>query len=189
MTGWRIVADKAAKRCNPRSQIEGLWWASPIFFVQVRLGERGALVWSCGTRDRLEGEACGIPHLAKNERDAPNFLYAAFERTACAPFIKERRRKFREPTKLHRKSGMWGTRRLGPGWSPKPQSYRPSSISAKSCEGTSRVKETPRAGARPEAERAAPLLATVAVALGWNRQAHPFCRKPPVHRRAHGQPG
>jgi hypothetical protein len=117
MTGWRIVADKAAKRCNPRSQIEGLWWASPIFFVQVRLGERGALVWSCGTRDRLEGEACGIPHLAKNERDAPNFLY-------------------REPTKLHRKSGMWGTRRLGPGWSPKPQSYRPSSISAKSCEGT-----------------------------------------------------
>jgi hypothetical protein len=39
-------------------------------------------------RGRLEGEGCGIPHLAKNERDAPNFLYAALERTACAPFIK-----------------------------------------------------------------------------------------------------
>jgi hypothetical protein len=26
-------------------------------------------VRSCGVRKRLEGEACGIPHLAKNERD------------------------------------------------------------------------------------------------------------------------
>jgi hypothetical protein len=25
--------------------------------------------WSCGFRERLEGEVCGIPHLAKNERD------------------------------------------------------------------------------------------------------------------------
>jgi hypothetical protein len=63
-----------------------------------------------GTRNRFEGEACGIPHLAKNERDAPNFLYAALDRTACAPFFEERRMKFREPMKLHRKSGMWGTR-------------------------------------------------------------------------------
>ena len=69
-------------------------------------------MWICGTRERLEGEACGIPHLAKNERDAPNFLYAALDRTACAPFLKERRMKFREPTKLHRKSEMWGTRHL-----------------------------------------------------------------------------
>ena len=60
---------------------------------------------------RLEGEVCGIPHLAKNERDASNFLYAALDRIACAPLFKERRMKFREPTKLHRKSGMWGTRR------------------------------------------------------------------------------
>jgi hypothetical protein len=58
------------------------------------------------------GERCGIPHLAKNERDAPNFLYAALDRTACAPFFEERRMKFWEPTKLHRKSGMWGTRLL-----------------------------------------------------------------------------
>jgi hypothetical protein len=63
-------------------------------------------------RERLEGRTCGIPHLAKNERDAPIFLYAALERTACAALFKESRMKFWEPTKLHRKSGMWGTRRL-----------------------------------------------------------------------------
>jgi hypothetical protein len=62
--------------------------------------------------NRLEGKVCGIPHLAKNERDAPNFLYAALDRAACAPLFKERRMKCREPTKLHRKSGVWGTRRL-----------------------------------------------------------------------------
>jgi hypothetical protein len=60
----------------------------------------------------VRGESGGIPHLAKNERDAPNFLYAPLDRTACAPFFKERRMKFKEPTKLHRKSGVWGTRRL-----------------------------------------------------------------------------
>ena len=32
----------------------------------------------------------GIPHLAKNERDAPNFVYAALDRTACAPFLKRK---------------------------------------------------------------------------------------------------
>jgi hypothetical protein len=63
-------------------------------------------------RRRLEGEGCGIPHLAKSERDAPNFLYAALERTAGAALFKESRMKFREPTRLHRKSGVWGTRLL-----------------------------------------------------------------------------
>jgi hypothetical protein len=53
---------------------------------------------------------CGIPHLAKDERDAPNFLHAALDKAACAPFFKERRMKSTEPTTLHRKSGMWGTR-------------------------------------------------------------------------------
>jgi hypothetical protein len=41
---------------------------------------------------KVRGESSGIPHLAKNERDAPNFLHAALDRTACAPFFKERRR-------------------------------------------------------------------------------------------------
>jgi hypothetical protein len=40
-------------------------------------------------RNRLEREARGIPHLAKNERDALNFLYAALDRIACAPFFEE----------------------------------------------------------------------------------------------------
>jgi hypothetical protein len=42
-------------------------------------------------------EIRGIPHLAKNERDAPNFLHVALDTTACAPFFKERRMKFVEP--------------------------------------------------------------------------------------------
>jgi hypothetical protein len=58
----------------------------------------------------LRGESGEIPHLAKKERDAPNFLYAALDRTACAALFKESRKKFREPTTPHRKSGMWGTR-------------------------------------------------------------------------------
>jgi len=84
----------------------------PSFSAHVRWCEHGAPVQICEARKRLEGETCGIPHLAKNERDAPNFLFAALDRTACAPFLKERRMKFREHTKLHRKSGMWGTRLL-----------------------------------------------------------------------------
>jgi hypothetical protein len=51
----------------------------------------------------------GIPHLAKNERDAPSFLYAALDDSASAPFVKERRMEFAKSIKLHRKSGMWGT--------------------------------------------------------------------------------
>jgi hypothetical protein len=50
-----------------------------------------------------------MPHLAKNERDTPNFLHAAPDRAACAPFFKERRMNFAGSTKLHRKSGVWGT--------------------------------------------------------------------------------
>jgi hypothetical protein len=91
---------------------EELSWASPIVFGATYAGanvEHRTELWA---RGKLEGEACGIPHLAKNERDAPNFLYTALERTACAPFFKERSMKLREPTKLHRKSGMWGTRLL-----------------------------------------------------------------------------
>ena len=55
-------------------------------------------------------EDCGIPHLAKNERDAPNFLHVALDKSAYAPFFKETRIWCTEPTKLHKKSGMWGTR-------------------------------------------------------------------------------
>jgi hypothetical protein len=36
----------------------------------------------------MQVESCGIPHLAKNERDTPNFLRAALDKTVCAPFLK-----------------------------------------------------------------------------------------------------
>ena len=61
----------------------------------------------------------------KNVRDTPNFLYATLDATACAPFLEERRMRIGEPTRLHRKSGIWGTHlflavglsalRIGPG--------------------------------------------------------------------------
>jgi hypothetical protein len=64
-----------------------------------------------GIRPGYKGATNGRPpHLAKNERDTPSFLLAALDMTACAPFFKERRMKFAEPTELHRKSGVWGTR-------------------------------------------------------------------------------
>jgi hypothetical protein len=37
------------------------------FSAHVRWCEHGAPLQSCGDRDRLEGESCGIPHVAKNE--------------------------------------------------------------------------------------------------------------------------
>jgi hypothetical protein len=42
---------------------------APSFSAHVRWCEHGAPLWSCGDLRRLEGETCGIPHLAKNERD------------------------------------------------------------------------------------------------------------------------
>ena len=85
-----------------------VWRAGPPGLDDV-LGRR---LHHSGVTDNRPAEICGIPHLAKNERDAPNFLHAAPDKTACAPFFKERRIKFAEPYRRHRKSGMWGTRRL-----------------------------------------------------------------------------
>ena len=59
---------------------------------------------------KCQGRRAVVSHISRKTSETPNFLHAALERTACAPFIKERRMKFREPTKLHRKSGVWGTR-------------------------------------------------------------------------------
>src|SRR5450631_4425458 len=86
------------------------------FSAHVRWGEHGAPVlrsgWDClylvlFCDLDLRVWRCGIPHLAKNERDAPNFLHSALDKTACAPFFKERRMKCGEATKPYRKSGMW----------------------------------------------------------------------------------
>jgi hypothetical protein len=72
---------------------------------------------------RLEGEGCGIPHLAKNERDAPNFLYAALDRAACAPLFKERRMKCREPHETPQEIGGVGHPAMGAGIEPKSVLY------------------------------------------------------------------
>jgi hypothetical protein len=56
-------------------------------------------------------ERCGIPYLAKNERDTPNFLHGAPPTPACAAFIKESRMRLDNAGKLDRKSGIWGTPR------------------------------------------------------------------------------
>jgi hypothetical protein len=66
---------------------------------------------------RQDVEVRGIPHLAKYERDTPDFLYAAPDTTARAAFIKESRRKLICANKLYRKPGAWGTRQLWKGQS------------------------------------------------------------------------
>jgi hypothetical protein len=53
-------------------------------------------------------ECCGIP-LKPAEGLTPIFCHAALERSACAPFIKERRMECINATSLRRKSGQWGT--------------------------------------------------------------------------------
>ncbi len=63
---------------------------------------KGMLLW-----------ACSISHISQKARDTPDFLQAAVDTTACAPFFKERRMKVAKGSKLHRKSGIWGTHGIG----------------------------------------------------------------------------
>jgi hypothetical protein len=49
--------------------MKGGGWAWPISSAHVRWCEHGAPARSSGDRVRIEGKSCGIPHLAKNERD------------------------------------------------------------------------------------------------------------------------
>ena len=56
-------------------------------------------------------EGCGIP-LKPKYGLTPISCHAVPERSACAPFIKERRMECINATKLRRKSGQWGTRLL-----------------------------------------------------------------------------
>jgi hypothetical protein len=53
-------------------------------------------------------ECCGIP-LKPKPGLTPISCHAVLERSACAPFIKERRMGCINATSLHRKSGQWGT--------------------------------------------------------------------------------
>jgi hypothetical protein len=56
----------------------------------------------------LKGRIRGIPHLAKNKRDARISCTLHRARVACAAFIEESRMKFINANKLHRKSGGVG---------------------------------------------------------------------------------
>ncbi len=53
----------------------------------------------------------GAPHLAKNQRDTRISCTRHQGTSTCAAFIEENRMKLINADKLHRKSGVWGTRR------------------------------------------------------------------------------
>jgi hypothetical protein len=75
----------AHRHSSPNEQI--LCTLSLLLRTSVRVRIDLSHPYGSLARGRFEGKACGIRHLAKNERDAPNFLYAALDRTACAPFF------------------------------------------------------------------------------------------------------
>jgi hypothetical protein len=63
------------------------------------------------TTDRAARQVLWYPTIRqKTSGMPPNFLHVALDKSAWAPFFKERSIRCTEPTKLHRKSGMWGTR-------------------------------------------------------------------------------
>jgi hypothetical protein len=51
-----------------------------------------------------------VSHISRNTSEIPGFPARCSNGAACAAFIKESRMKFIVSTKLHRKSGVWGTR-------------------------------------------------------------------------------
>jgi hypothetical protein len=57
---------------------------------------------------KVGGQVCGIPHLAKNERDTRISCTRHQATATCAAFIEESRMKLINANKLHRKSGGMG---------------------------------------------------------------------------------
>jgi hypothetical protein len=54
-------------------------------------------------------------HISRNTSEMPRISCTqTWTRPRVRPFFKERRMKFAEPTKPHRKSGVWGTQNLLP---------------------------------------------------------------------------
>src|ERR1700690_4258362 len=56
------------------------------------------------------------PTQAQKQGLTPISCHAVLERSACAPFIKERRMECVNATSLRRKSGQWGTQPLPSKW-------------------------------------------------------------------------
>src|ERR1700733_15334580 len=87
------------------------WGLRPIFFGPGTLwrtwGTRPVSligVWS----EEAWSQGSGIP-LKPKPGLTPISCNDVLERSACAPFIKERRMESISATSLHRKSGQWGT--------------------------------------------------------------------------------
>jgi hypothetical protein len=68
-SGLSLENDTPVQCTTVDPERKGMVGLRPSFSSHVRWGERGAPVQSGEARSRLEGETCGIPHLAKNERD------------------------------------------------------------------------------------------------------------------------
>src|SRR5580658_10048049 len=67
---------------------------------------------STAPRDDKKGvSSVVVSHSSPKAGLTPISCHAELERSACAPFIKERRMECINATSLHRKSGPWGTQR------------------------------------------------------------------------------
>jgi hypothetical protein len=81
------------------------------WLVAERIADRSA----APLMTKRRAECCGIPlkpHGTPGQAKqglTPISCHAVLERSACAPFIKERRMECINATSLHRKSGPWGT--------------------------------------------------------------------------------
>jgi hypothetical protein len=60
------------------------------------------------TRLAKNVEVRGIPHLEKNQRDAPNFLHVAMDKTACAPFFRGKAQEVRRTHEARQEIGDVG---------------------------------------------------------------------------------
>src|SRR6202167_3607728 len=80
------------------------------------LSAKGYLQVPSGPDDKREtgSLSAACPTQAQKRGLTPISCHAVLERSACAPFIKERRMKCINATSLRRKLGQWGTPRLLP---------------------------------------------------------------------------
>src|SRR5277367_2308601 len=93
--------DRVRSNSAHQRETEGrcMWDDGTSQTIWDRAGQAGAKQAADKVSDceKVRGEESWYPTSRKNERDTPNFLYAALDRTACAPLFKERRMKFRSP--------------------------------------------------------------------------------------------
>jgi hypothetical protein len=96
--------------CRSRVKVSGIpHVAKTPDFLSISAAQENFLRLSLReSRTRGHNGRCVVGNPG-SERDAPNFLHAALDKSACAPFFKQRRMKLVEPNNLYRKSGMWGT--------------------------------------------------------------------------------